>query len=150
MQEAAVCLEVDDSSRLEEAAVAFQEHRAAQTAVLALELGVGESEPDLGNLARCEEGIDEFYSGPQEGDIRQPLLSGCLGALPQARALDVDSDVVGRRGTAREVDRVLSLAASKFQDNRSRRGEHLRIPLALYRMIPEDQPPGRIGRFVKD
>ena len=94
--------------------------------------------------------MDEFYSGPQEGDIRQPLLSGCLGTLPQARALDVDSDVVGRRGTAREVDRVLSLAAAKFKDNRSRRGEPLLIPLPLYRMLPEDQPPGRIGSFVED
>ena len=48
MQEAAVRLQVDNASSLEELAIALQEYRARQPAVLALELGVRESQPYLG------------------------------------------------------------------------------------------------------
>ena len=69
VQEHAVGLEVDYAAGLQEGAVTIQEERRSEAAVLAAELGVGESEPDLRDLAGGEVSGDELDARAQEGYI---------------------------------------------------------------------------------
>ena len=64
MEEAAVSLEMDDSAWLQELTVPLQEQWTGQTAVLTLELGIRERQPDLRDLSGAEKGFDELYPGP--------------------------------------------------------------------------------------
>ena len=67
------------------------------------------------------------------------VLRGELRSFPKTRAFDVHTYIVQGRLPARKVDRVLTLAATKFQHNRSGGGEHPLVPMAFDRMILESQ-----------
>ena len=111
-------------------------------------MGVGEGEPDFGDLAGTEEGVDELDAGAEEGDIAHGFLRGFLGAFPQARALDVDPDKVHLGMSPGQCNRVIALAAAQFHDDGLILGEHVGIPSALDGMVPKDQFPGafRLGQ----
>jgi len=126
---------MDDSSGLKELPVAFQEKRTRQAAVLTLKLGIRERQPNLTDLPRPEESLDELNPCTKERDILESLLSRRLGSPPESRPLDVNSDVVTVRNPLRQVDRVLSLPTAKLQDYRLVLPEHRRIPVTLYRMV---------------
>ena len=149
MQEAAVSLQVDDASSLEELAVALQEHRARQPAVLALELGVRESQPYLGYFSGSEERFDEFDPGPQEGYVREVVEGGELGPFPEPGSLDVHSDVIAAWKPRRQVDGIFPFSATEFKHYRLLLGEHLPIPSALDRVVVQMEAPVSRG-FVQD
>ena len=143
VEEAGVGLEVDDAVGFQETAVALEEKRGGQAGVLAAaELRIGEGEPDFGDLARTEEGVDELDAGAEEGDVAHLFLRGLLGALPQARALDVHADEVHFRMPPGQGDGVVPLAATQFQHDRLGLFEHIPVPVPLDRMVPQDQFPG--------
>ena len=119
VQELAVGLQVHDAVGLEEVRVALQEDGAGEPFVWLLGLGVGEGQPYLRHLAGTEEGVDEVYSGAEEGHVGHGVLGGVLGAFPEAGALDVHSDVVVLGKPLGQGDGVLSLAAAEFQDYRT-------------------------------
>ena len=149
MKETAVCLEVDYTTGLHEPPVTLEEKRACQAAVLALELRIRKSQPNLADLSRTEESVDKLNTGAKESHVLEPFLRRRLGTSPKPRPLDVHTYVVALRNTFGKINRVLPFPAAKFQDNRLVFLEHNRIPMPLDRMVIQLESLRRIPAFVK-
>ncbi len=131
---------MDHAAGLEEATVALQKERRAEPRVLAAaELRVAEREPNLGHLPRPEERVYKLDPRPQERHIRERLLRGILGPLPQAGAFDIDPYVIDFRMPERQGNRVVPLSAPQLQHNGMVVAEHLPAPVPLDGMVPEAQ-----------
>ena len=148
IEERAVGLQMNDTARLEETAVALQEHRTRETAVFALHLRVRKSQPYLRNLARREKCFDKFNAGAQESDIRQSGFGRIFGSLPESCALDIHTDIVHVRIPLRERSRVLPLSAAKFQHNGTIPSvKHFFVPMSFHRVVLEIQRRPKFSRL---
>ena len=141
MKEHAVRLEMDYAAGLQEGAVPLEEKRRRKPAVLAAELGVRESQPDLRNLSGSEVCSDELYPRTEESDIAQMVFGGIFGAFPQTGALDVHPDVIARWIALGKVYRVLPFPTAEFQHYGARCIEHPLVPMPLDLVVPEIEEP---------
>jgi hypothetical protein len=81
-----VSLEMDDTTRFEDAAIPLEEWSCHQaTGDLAFE-GVRKSDPDGGDLFRSKKAVYKFDPGAEEGYIAHPGLQGGACTLPHPRA----------------------------------------------------------------
>ena len=76
------------------------------------------------------------------------ILRGELRTLPKTRALDVHPNVVQGRFPAGQINRVLPLSATEFQNYRLVSREHPLAPMPLDRVILEPQAINSLG-FVQ-
>ena len=135
MQKLRIRLQVHDTARFEEAAVAFQKQRRAQAGVFTAELRIGKSQPDLPHFAWSKEGRNELDPCAQECHICEFVLGGIFGAFPKTGAFNIHSDIVVVGITLREIYSVFALSATElknyiaFRCRTSR--EHLFSPMAL-------------------
>ena len=130
---------MDDSVRLQETAVAVQEHRGRQALVLAgTQLGIGEGQPDFRDLAGPEEGGDELDARAEKSHVRQTFRRRGLCSAPETSALDVDAYVVFVGIAACKFQGVLPLATAKFQNYVALMpAEHLLDPMPFDRVVGE-------------
>ena len=132
-----------DAAGAKEFPVALQEKRRTEAGVLAAaQLRVRESEPDLRDLPRAEESVDELDAGAQESHVGESVLSSILGPFPEPGAFDIHADIIDLRVPEGQGDGVVSLAAAQLQHDRMVVPEHLLPPSAFDGMVPEPQLPG--------
>jgi len=132
---AAVGLEVNQTARLHESAVSVEEKRSRQALLLAADLRVGKCDPDLRDLTRSEERRDELDAGAEEADIGHSMLCSIFCALPEARALDIHTDIVDVSITQSKVNGILSLATTQLKNDRIVVVEEIGSPSALQRVV---------------
>ena len=131
VQEGAVRLHVHDAPGPEQSPVALQKGRAGQAlgAALVGGLRVRERQPYLVRLPRCQVVLDELDLRTQEGGVGQSGLGSGMRPMPITVPLDVHADEIALGMLARELQRVLPLAATQLQGDGALVAEHPRVPL---------------------
>ena len=132
-----VGLEVDPAVRTQQPRVVLQKERRGEAFLgpAALELRVGEGDPQLGDLALGEERRDELDARAQEADVPHAALGGGLRTAPHPCPLDIDADVVARRVALGQRHGILALAAAELQHDGSVVVEEVAPPMPLQGMV---------------
>ena len=145
IEQGAVTLDVHDAAGHHESSVPFEEDLRSDALgpLLILGLGIGESEPDLADLTRGKEVMDEFNLGAEESHIGQPLFVAGLCTPPKAVALDVHTDEVPLWMAARQAHGVFALATAQLERDGVVVPKNFRVPLALVGVL------GALHRFLE-
>ena len=132
-----VSLEIEDAIVADDFTVAVEELGRSEAvpciASAFTQMRVGEGDPYLGYLVLTEEMLYLVDASTQERHILQSFLVALLQPTPDARAFDVDADIVDFGMHACQPDGILALAAAQLQHDGIVVVEKLLVPLALQR-----------------
>ena len=135
MEIATVGLQVNDSTFSEEIAIAVHEQRSCQALLLTADLRIRECDPDLRNLARSEERLDELDTSTEETYVLKSMLLSVFRTFPKTRSLDVHTDIVACRVALSKVNSIITLTAAQLKDDRVVVAEEITAPVTLHRVI---------------
>ena len=65
------------------------------------------------------------------------MLRGIFGSFPEAGPFDIDPDIVSRRVSHRQVNRIFALAAAQLQHQRRCRVGEPFTPVAFYFVVAQ-------------
>ena len=135
MKVAAVGLEVNDATFLQEITVAGKEQRGSEAFLFAAYLRIGEGYPDFRNFFRGEKGLDKLYPCTEEGHIGKAVFCGIFCAFPEPCTLDVNADIVAAGIAQGKVDGIFAFAAAKLDHYGTVIAEHLFTPMPFQWMV---------------
>ena len=135
MKITAVGLQVHNASRLQEIAVTVHEKRRSKPLLFPSDLRIRKRNPYLRHFIGSKKRLNELNARTKERHILKTMIFSIFGPLPQTCALDVHANIITRRIPLGKINRIITFAAAKFEDNRIVIAKESVSPIAFHRMI---------------